>query len=103
MFLLSSTRLANPTSLYQHEEFIKSAFLKFHIIDAMFSNTRFASFLKDTRLASLYQNTELMKSTFLKLHLTDARFASLLKDTRPTFLCQNARSASLLKDARPAS
>ena len=59
-FLLSSSRLANLASLYA--EFMKSAFLEFHLRDA-----RSASFLKDTRLASLYQNAELMKSAFLKL------------------------------------
>ena len=75
---------------------MKFASLKFYLRDAIFSNARSASFLKETRPVSPYQNAELMKSVFLKLHLTDARSASLLKGTRPVFLCQNARSASLL-------
>ena len=82
---------------------MKFASLKFYLRDAMCSNTRSASFLKDTRPVSLYQNAKLMKSSFLKLQLTDARFASLLKDTRPAFLYEDMRSASLIKDARPVS
>ena len=63
-FLLSSSRLANPASLYQNTEFMKFVFLEFYLRDTMFSNARFASFLKDMRPVSLYQNTELMKSAF---------------------------------------
>ena len=87
---------------------MKFAFLEFHLTDAMFSNARSVSFLKDTRPVSLYQIAELMKPIFLKLHLTDAtfsnaRFASLLKDVRPASMCQNVRAASLLQRASSAS
>ena len=102
-FLLSSTKLAKPASLYQNAELMKSAFLEFHLRDVMFSNARSTSFLKEKKHTSLYQNAELMKFAFLKLHLIDARSASLLKDMRPAFLCQNVRFVSLLQDARPAS
>ena len=51
---------------YQNAEFKRLAFLWLHLPDAVFSNVRSVSLLRDMRLASLRQNAGLIKSIFFK-------------------------------------
>jgi len=90
-YLLNYIRCVRSTSGYQNTELKRLVFLRSYLIDAMFSNTRSASLLRDTRPASLEQNAGLMKSTFLMYRQANATI-------------NNARSASLIsRGTRPAS
>ena len=87
--LLNCVRCVKFASGYQNVELKKLAFLRPYLTDAMFSNARSASLLRDTRPASLRQNARLMKSVFLNClqisaTISNVRFTSLLsRGTRP--------------------
>ena len=66
MSLLNSIRRMKSVSGYQSAELTKLAFLRPYLADAMFSNARSASLLRDTRPVSLIQNVELIMSVSLK-------------------------------------
>ena len=66
--LLNCVIRVKSASRYQNAELEKLAFLRPYLIDAMISNARSTSLLRDMRPGSLLQNTGLIKSAYLKCH-----------------------------------
>ena len=89
--LLNNIRCVKSTSGCQSVELMRLVFLRPCLTGVTFSNTKFASLLRDTRPVTLRQNAGLIKSTSLKCHQTNATIS-------------NVRSVSLIsRGTKPAS